>query len=241
MGIKFLGIDPGYARLGWGLIEVTGNRAAFVDAGVFETSSKEAEGQRLLKLQTFLQKLFASHTIAHAALEPMNCVVKLTRESCEVWNGEQFQTGDQFAIVRASSLYYSLPPEDDGQPRRVYSREVDSRIDGERGMLWHHGPNEFTFSGNVEVYGYEVLVIGQVTVTKAGDPSSVLVTYSDMEVRPGDLIVAVDDTPIASPEDLSKAIQVAPNFAGARRMLAQAQQDMVALGREVRPDLPPRQ
>ena len=69
MGIKFLGIDPGYARLGWGLIEVTGNRAAFVDAGVFETSSKEAEGQRLLKLQTFLQKLFASHTIAHAALE----------------------------------------------------------------------------------------------------------------------------------------------------------------------------
>lgn len=42
--------------------------------------------------------------LAHAALEPMNCVVKLTRESCEVWNGEQFQTGDQFAIAKATGL-----------------------------------------------------------------------------------------------------------------------------------------
>ncbi len=33
--------------------------------------------------------------LAHAAMEPMNCVVKLTTASCEVWNGEQFQTGDQ--------------------------------------------------------------------------------------------------------------------------------------------------
>jgi len=42
--------------------------------------------------------------LAHAALEPMNCVVKLTRESCEIWNGEQFQTGDQFAIAKATGL-----------------------------------------------------------------------------------------------------------------------------------------
>ena len=42
--------------------------------------------------------------LAHAAMEPMNCVVKLTRDSCEVWNGEQFQTGDQFAIAKATGL-----------------------------------------------------------------------------------------------------------------------------------------
>ena len=42
--------------------------------------------------------------LAHAALEPLNCVVKLTTESCEVWNGEQFQTGDQFAIAKETGL-----------------------------------------------------------------------------------------------------------------------------------------
>src|SRR5712692_11263486 len=28
--------------------------------------------------------------LAHACMEPMNCVVRLTPEACEIWNGEQF-------------------------------------------------------------------------------------------------------------------------------------------------------
>jgi len=53
------------------------------------------------------KKLEASYEfpyLAHAAMEPMNCVVKLTAESCEIWNGEQFQTGDQFAIAKFTGL-----------------------------------------------------------------------------------------------------------------------------------------
>ena len=42
--------------------------------------------------------------LAHAAMEPMNCVVRLTQERCEVWNGEQFHTGDQMAIAQATGL-----------------------------------------------------------------------------------------------------------------------------------------
>ncbi len=42
--------------------------------------------------------------LAHAAMEPMNCVVKLDPTKCEVWNGEQFQTGDQFAVARITGL-----------------------------------------------------------------------------------------------------------------------------------------
>ncbi|HSC96143.1 MAG TPA: xanthine dehydrogenase family protein molybdopterin-binding subunit [Burkholderiales bacterium] len=42
--------------------------------------------------------------LAHAAMEPMNCVVKLGAKSCEVWNGEQFQTVDQAAIARVVGL-----------------------------------------------------------------------------------------------------------------------------------------
>lgn len=42
--------------------------------------------------------------LAHAAMEPMNCVVKLGQGSCEVWNGEQFQTADQIAIAKILDL-----------------------------------------------------------------------------------------------------------------------------------------
>ena len=42
--------------------------------------------------------------LAHAAMEPMDCVVKLTPALCEIWNGEQFQTGDQYAIAKATGL-----------------------------------------------------------------------------------------------------------------------------------------
>jgi len=42
--------------------------------------------------------------LAHAAMEPMDCVVKLGKETCEVWNGEQFQTGDQFAVAQTVGL-----------------------------------------------------------------------------------------------------------------------------------------
>ncbi|HLX29552.1 MAG TPA: xanthine dehydrogenase family protein molybdopterin-binding subunit [Casimicrobiaceae bacterium] len=42
--------------------------------------------------------------LAHAAMEPMNCVVRLDANRCEVWNGEQFQTADQQAIAKLVGL-----------------------------------------------------------------------------------------------------------------------------------------
>jgi isoquinoline 1-oxidoreductase beta subunit len=43
--------------------------------------------------------------LAHAAMEPMNCVMRLANDnSVEVWNGEQFQTGDQMAIARTLGI-----------------------------------------------------------------------------------------------------------------------------------------
>lgn len=38
--------------------------------------------------------------LAHAAMEPLNCVVQLSREGCEIWNGVQSQTADQNAVAR---------------------------------------------------------------------------------------------------------------------------------------------
>src|SRR5258706_11548794 len=37
--------------------------------------------------------------LAHATMEPMNCVVQLSAEGCEIWNGEQFQSIDQPAVA----------------------------------------------------------------------------------------------------------------------------------------------
>jgi len=38
--------------------------------------------------------------LAHASMEPMNCVVKLDAAGCEIWNGEQFQTIDQMVVAK---------------------------------------------------------------------------------------------------------------------------------------------
>ena len=37
--------------------------------------------------------------LAHSPMEPLNCLVRLGEGSCEIWNGEQFQTPDQAAIA----------------------------------------------------------------------------------------------------------------------------------------------
>ena len=37
--------------------------------------------------------------LAHAPMEPMNCLVRLGDGRCEIWNGEQLQTADQAAIA----------------------------------------------------------------------------------------------------------------------------------------------
>ncbi|BAL26186.1 xanthine dehydrogenase family protein molybdopterin-binding subunit [Azoarcus sp. KH32C] len=42
---------------------------------------------------------YAFPYLAHAAMEPLNCVMRLDANGCEVWNGEQFQTVDQMTVA----------------------------------------------------------------------------------------------------------------------------------------------
>jgi len=42
--------------------------------------------------------------LAHAALEPMNCVVQLQEDSCELWYGAQLHSGDLAAVSKATGL-----------------------------------------------------------------------------------------------------------------------------------------
>ena len=51
-----------------------------------------------------LRAAFDFPYLAHAAMEPMNCVVRLAPGRCEIWNGEQMHTVDQFNIARQLGL-----------------------------------------------------------------------------------------------------------------------------------------
>jgi len=102
--------------------------------------------------------------------------------------------GTRLAVVRASGRYYDMPPESDNAPREVH-RQTSDWFDGRPGLLWHHGPNEFTLSGNVRFLGYEVMDFGTLEVTRNADPASALIVYSDFEVRPGDLVLPIDERP----------------------------------------------
>ncbi|HXC55998.1 MAG TPA: crossover junction endodeoxyribonuclease RuvC [Rhizomicrobium sp.] len=57
--IRILGLDPGLARMGWGVIAVAGSRLNHVGHGVIVTRSAESLGLRLLALHSALSQVIA--------------------------------------------------------------------------------------------------------------------------------------------------------------------------------------
>lgn len=47
-----------------------------------------------------VEALYELPYLAHAAMEPMNCLVRLTDDGVSIWNGEQLQTADQAAVAK---------------------------------------------------------------------------------------------------------------------------------------------
>ena len=64
-----LGIDPGTAALGYGIIESIGGRVREVDHGCLETSPDVSLPERLLAIHAVLDELLASHQPAVMAVE----------------------------------------------------------------------------------------------------------------------------------------------------------------------------
>jgi len=56
-------------------------------------------GDALGKAAKVFEAEFVFPYLAHAAMEPLNCVMHLDADGCEVWNGEQFQTVDQQTVA----------------------------------------------------------------------------------------------------------------------------------------------
>ena len=108
--------------------------------------------------------------------------------------GLDAQVGGEYAIVRPMGRYYDMPPKKGKEVRETYRQERDGR-DGRKSLLWRHGPHEWSFKGRVRFLGYEVLEFGKVEITRTGNTSSGIVTYSDFEVREGDFILPLDPKP----------------------------------------------
>ncbi len=67
----FLGIDPGLASLGYGLIKEDGNRLKCIDYGVVKTKSTSKTAQRLLKLYQRVDDLLTGHQPNYLVLESL--------------------------------------------------------------------------------------------------------------------------------------------------------------------------
>lgn len=60
--MKVLGIDPGYARLGYGVTEKQGINSVCIDYGVFETPKEMAHADRLLNIRNHLKDLIHKYS-----------------------------------------------------------------------------------------------------------------------------------------------------------------------------------
>ncbi len=70
-GYIILGLDPGYGRMGFGVVYVQGSRIELVDYGVSVTTSGDAFEQRLLSLGNDLHALFEHHKPHVVAIEKL--------------------------------------------------------------------------------------------------------------------------------------------------------------------------
>ncbi|MFR9191504.1 MAG: crossover junction endodeoxyribonuclease RuvC [Anaerovoracaceae bacterium] len=69
--MRILGIDPGYAILGWGLIDVKGNRFSVVDYGSILTEASEDMPARLQALYRGLAGLIEKYGPDEASIEEL--------------------------------------------------------------------------------------------------------------------------------------------------------------------------
>jgi len=95
-----LGIDPGIARCGYGLVEKNGNVFKCVDYGCIETSSKTPEPQRLLEIYSQVKQIIQLH-------KPQKiCIEKLFFSN----NAKTaFQVGQARGVVVLCAAEHNLP------------------------------------------------------------------------------------------------------------------------------------
>lgn len=66
--------------------------------------AREADTGKLATAAKKISAVYEFPYLAHAPMEPINCTVDLKDDSCTLWVGSQFQTGDQAAAAKTAGL-----------------------------------------------------------------------------------------------------------------------------------------
>lgn len=99
--------------------------------------------------------------------------------------------GQRFAIVRPTHVFRQF---NDGGRTDDVGHLVNNNVDLAPGPWQEDFRNDGHFGRGTEI-GTEVRVIGTAQVLKNGDPATLLLTNARMEIRAGDRLMPVDDTP----------------------------------------------
>jgi len=67
--VRILGIDPGLARVGYGVIEVAGRQQQLLDCGIIRTDAGRSEGDRMVEIARDLRQLLRTWRPELAAVE----------------------------------------------------------------------------------------------------------------------------------------------------------------------------
>ncbi len=71
MPLRILGVDPGYGRVGWGIVEKFRGDITYIAHGCIETSPKVSFSQRLSDIFVALEGLISTYSPEVAAIEEL--------------------------------------------------------------------------------------------------------------------------------------------------------------------------
>ena len=109
--------------------------------------------------------------------------------------GLQAEPGQRWAIVRPTHVFRGFEQDDPAMPITII---VAHELDSNAAMVnapWRENSRNDGHYGRGDDLGVEVSVIGTAETLRTGDPSTLLLLDSTMEIRSGDRIMPVDDTP----------------------------------------------
>jgi hypothetical protein len=109
--------------------------------------------------------------------------------------GLQGAPGQRWAVVRPTHVFRGFEQDD---PNDAENAIVAHDLDSNAAMVnapWSEDSRNDGHYGRGDDMGVEVSVIGTAETLRMGDPSTLLLLDSTMEIRSGDRIMPVDDTP----------------------------------------------
>ncbi len=96
--MRILGIDPGLARVGYGVIEVAGSRQQLLDCGIIRTDPGRSEGDRMVEIARDLRQLLRIWRPQLAAVEKFFFYRSSTTISVVQARGVVMMTLARFAV-----------------------------------------------------------------------------------------------------------------------------------------------